>query len=152
MTTQISRTNLLYESDYLKWLETTAKHLKNREFECLDLENLIEEIETLGRSEKREIESRLRILLMHLLKYRYQSHQRTNSWRYTIREQRLRLLKSFQDSPSLKNHFLTIVTETYQDSRALAADETGLDINTFPQDCPFDLELMLNTEWLPEND
>ena len=149
MTIQFPKINNLYERDYVEWLKATSKHLKNREFESLDIENLIEEIETLGRSEKRAIESRLRILLMHLLKYKYQSTKRTNSWRYTIREKRLCILKSFKDSPSLKNHFQTIFTETYNDARALASDETGLDIATFPQNCPFRIELILDTEWLP---
>ena len=149
MTVHSYKTNKLYEHDYLEWLEATCNHLKNREFESLDLENLIEEIETLGRSEKREIVSRLRILLMHLLKYKYQSNKRTNSWKYTIREQRLQILKSFKDSPSLKNYFQTIFVETYPDARALAADESGLDITAFPQDCPFDIKLVLDTEWLP---
>ena len=149
MTIQFSKTSNLYELDYVEWLESTSKHLKNREFESLDIENLIEEIETLSRSERREIESRLRILLMHLLKYKYQSTKRTNSWKYTIREPRLRIIKSFKDSPSLKNHFQTIFTETYNDARALASDETGLDIAAFPQDCPFDIEHILETEWLP---
>lgn len=150
MTVHPHKTNKLYERDYLEWLEATCNQLKNREFDFLDLENLIEEIETLGRSEKREIVSRLRILLMHLLKYQYQPNKRTNSWKYTIREQRLQILKSLRDSPSLKNYSQTIFVETYSDARALAADETGLDINAFPQDCPFDIKLVLDTEWLPE--
>jgi hypothetical protein len=150
MTVQLPKTTNLYDSDYLQWLETTVNHLKNRDFEHLDLDNLIEEIETLGRSEKRELESRLTILLMHLLKYKYQSSKRSNSWLFTIREQRLRILKSFKDSPSLKNYFQNIFSEIYSDARALAADETGLNIDTFPEDCPFDIELVLNPDWLPE--
>jgi hypothetical protein len=150
MTVQLPKTTNLYDSDYLQWLETTVNHLKNRDFEHLDLDNLIEEIETLGRSEKRELESRLTILLMHLLKYKYQSSKRSNSWLFTIREQRLRILKSFKDSPSLKNYFQNIFSEIYSDARALAADETGLNIDTFPKDCPFNIELVLNPDWLPE--
>ena len=150
MATQLPRTANLYDHDYFQWLETTANHLKNRDFEHLDLENLIEEIETLGRSEKRELESRLTILLMHLLKYKYQSSKRSNSWLFTIREQRLRILKSFKDSPSLKNYFQNIFSETYSDARALAADETGLTVDKFPKDCPFNIELVLNLDWLPE--
>lgn len=150
MTTQLPKTANLYNEDYLQWLETTVNHLKNKDLEHLDLENLIEEIETLGRSEKRELESRLTILLMHLLKYKYQSSKRSNSWLFTIREQRLRILKSFKDSPSLKNYFQSIFSETYSDARALAADETGLPIETFPKDCPFNIELVLNLDWLPE--
>jgi hypothetical protein len=150
MTIQLPKTANLYDHDYLQWLETTVNQLKNRDFEHLDLENLIEEIETLGRSEKRELESRLTILLMHLLKYKYQSSKRSNSWLFTIREQRLRILKSFKDSPSLKNYFQDIFSETYSDARALAADETGLNIDTFPKDFPFNIKLVLNLDWLPK--
>jgi hypothetical protein len=150
MTTQLSKTSNLYEHDYLQWIENTVERLRNRDFENIDLENLIEEIETLGRSEKRELESRLTILLMHLLKYKYQSSKRSNSWLFTIREQRLRILKSFQDSPSLKNYFQNIFSEIYSDARALAADETGLNIDTFPRNSPFNIESVLNSDWLPE--
>jgi hypothetical protein len=150
MATQLPKKANLYESDYLQWLETTATHLKNRDFEHLDITNLIEEIETLGRSEKRELESRLTILLMHLLKYKYQSSKRSNSWLFTIREQRLRILKSFKDSPSLKNYLEKIFAEIYSDARALAADETGLNIDTFPKDCPFKIEFVLNPDWFPD--
>lgn len=150
MTTKLSKTTNLYENDYLQWIENTVDRLKNRDFENIDLENLIEEIETLGRSEKRELESRLTILLMHLLKYKYQSSKRSNSWRFTIREQRLRILKSFKDSPSLKNYFQNIFSEIYSDARALAADETGLNIDTFSKNSPFNIEFVLNYDWLPE--
>lgn len=150
MTTQLSKTTHLYENDYLQWIENTVNCLRNRDFEHLDLENLIEEIETLGRSEKRELESRLTILLMHLLKYKYQPSKRSNSWLFTIREQRLRILKSFKDSPSLKNYFQNIFSEIYSDARALAADETGLKIDTFPKNSPFNIESVLNYDWLPE--
>ena len=150
MTTQLSKTTNLYENDYLQWIENTVDRLKNRDFENIDLENLIEEIETLGRSEKRELESRLTILLMHLLKFKYQSSKRSNSWRFTIREQRLRILKSFKDSPSLKNYFQNIFSEIYSDARALAADETGLNIDTFSKNSPFNIEFVLNYDWLPE--
>ena len=150
MTTKLSKTTNLYENDYFQWIENTVARLKNRDFENIDLENLIEEIETLGRSEKRELESRLTILLMHLLKYKYQPSKRSNSWRFTIREQRLRILKSFKDSPSLNNYFQNIFSEIYSDARALAADETGLNIDTFSKNSPFNIEFVLNYDWLPE--
>jgi Domain of unknown function DUF29 len=112
--------------------------------------NLIEELEAMGRSEKSAIESNLRILLMHLLKYKYQSEKRTNSWLFTIREHRQRLRDDFKNSPSLKRYFLDIFPECYQDARELAADETGLSINTFPIESPFSQEDTLNPDYLPE--
>jgi hypothetical protein len=152
MTTQLSKTTNLYDNDYLQWLENIVNCLKNKDFDHLDLENLIEEIETLGRSEKRELESRLTVLLMHLLKYKYQPSKRSNSWLFTIREQRLRILKAFKDSPSLKNYFQNIFSEIYSDARALASDETGLTIDTFPENSPFNIELILNFDWLPKEE
>jgi hypothetical protein len=152
MTTQLSKTTNLYDNDYLQWLENIVNCLKNKDFDHLDLENLIEEIETLGRSEKRELESRLTVLLMHLLKYKYQPSKRSNSWLFTIREQRLRILKAFKDSPSLKNYFQNIFSEIYSDARALASDKTGLTIDTFPENSPFNIELILNFDWLPKEE
>ena len=109
-----------------------------------------EELEAMGRSQKSAIESNLRILLMHLLKYKYQSDKRTNSWLFTIREHRKRLRNDFKNSPSLKRYFLEVFPECYQDARELAADETGLSINTFPIESPFSQEDTLNPDYLPE--
>ena len=102
------------------------------------------------RSEKKAIRSNLRILLMHLLKYKYQSEKRTNSWLFTIREHRKRLRDDFKNSPSLKRYFREVFEECYQDARELAADETGLTIDTFPVESPFSQEETLNPDYLPE--
>jgi len=155
MTTQLSiteskQTSSLYEEDYHLWLMNTIHQLQHGKLAKVDLVNLIEELEAMGRSEKSAIESNLTILMMHLLKYQYQHEKQTNSWRFTIREHRRRLRKSFQKSPSLKRYFLEVFQECYQDARELAADETGLPIDTFPVESPFSQEDTLNPDYLPE--
>jgi hypothetical protein len=139
----------LYDQDYYLWIQRTIESLQQEKFHEIDLENLIEEIEDMGRSEKRAITSNLRILLMHLLKYQYQPKKQTNSWLFTIREHRKRLQESFKTSPSLKRYYSEVFAESYQDARELAADETGLPINTFPESSPFTPEDTLNPAYLP---
>ena len=141
----------LYEQDYCLWAETTVNLLKQGKFTEVDLANIIDEIEDMSRREKQALSSNLRILLMHLLKYKYQPKKRTNSWRFTIREHRKRIKEALKTSPSLKSYFQEIFAECYQDARELACDETGLILNTFPDHSPFTLEDTLNTDYLPNN-
>jgi hypothetical protein len=140
----------LYDRDYYLWLQETAKLLRHGEFDRLDIENLVEEIESMGRSDKHAVESNLEIVLMHLLKYSYQAKRRSNSWRFTLLEHRNRLFKAFKDSPSLKVHFDQTFAASYQQARKLAAAETGLPIAIFPQDSPFTPEQALDEDYLPE--
>ncbi len=146
MTTAITS---LYEQDFYLWLQTTINLLKEGKLAEIDLENLLEELESMGRSEKNALKSNLKVLLMHLLKYKYQSQKRTNSWLYTIREHRQRLRDTFKTSPSLYRFFEEIFNESYQDARELAADETGLSIKIFPPESPFTVEEVLNPDFLP---
>ncbi len=139
----------LYEQDYYCWLEQTALHLRKQAFGQLDLENLIEEIEDMGRSEKRAIESNLRVVLLHLLKWKYQPQQRSGSWRGSITEHRIRIRKALQDSPSLKNYLLDVFPETYQDATKIASQETGLELESFPTSCEWTLQQVFDEEWLP---
>jgi hypothetical protein len=149
MTTQLNQ-KILYDTDFLAWLETTAHLLKTRQLDQIDYDNLIEEIEAMGRSEKTALTSNLRILLMHLLKWKYESSRQSNSWRFTIREHRKRIQQAFLDSPSLKRHFEQVFDVAYKDGRELAADETGMPIDTFPLVCPFTIEQVLDSDYLPE--
>ena len=87
---------------------------------------------------------------LYLLKYKYEPSRRSNSWRSTIREHRQRLTESFQDSPSLKGYFNEVFDACYQKARELAADETGLDIEEFPDESPFSVEETLDSEYLPD--
>lgn len=141
---------MLYEQDYLSWLELTAEQLQNKQLENLDIENLLEEIEAMARKEKVALESNLEVLLMHLLKYKYQVNKRSSSWRYTIDEHRSRILKAFKVSPSLKPFFQKVFDECYQEGRRKASIETGLAIATFPSQSPFSQEETLDPNFLPE--
>ena len=154
MTTNQSMTiaiKSLYEQDLCLWLETNINLLKDGKFAEIDLENILEELESMVKSEKNALKSNLRVLLMHLLKYKYQQEKRTNSWLYTIREHRKRIRDAFKISPSLYRFFEEIFNESYQDARELAADETGLSIKIFPPESPFTVEEVLNPDFLPSN-
>jgi hypothetical protein len=145
MTTQTS----LYDQDYYLWSQKMATLLRAKNWHELDIENIAEEIESLGRSEKRALESNLKIILIHLLKWKYQSDKQTNSWKFTIREHRQRIHKELSESPSLKPYLAEIFPDVYEDARQLAADETGLDITIFASECPFSLEDIQNPDFLP---
>jgi Domain of unknown function DUF29 len=148
MTTAITS---LYEQDFYLWLQTNINLLKEGKFAEIDLENLLEELESMGRSDKNALKSNLRVLLMHLLKYKYQPEKRTNSWHYTIIEHRIRLGDTFKTSPSLYRFFEDIFNESYQNARKLAAGETGLSIAIFPPESPFTGEEVLNPDFLPSD-
>ncbi|MDZ8025193.1 MAG: DUF29 domain-containing protein [Nostoc sp. SerVER01] len=155
MTAQLSQSQTsgsdLYEQDFYLWIQTTAELLKQKNFTQLDLENLIEEIETVGRSEKKALRSNLEVVLMHLLKYKYQTGKRSGSWRATIREHRKRLKEALEESPSLKPYFDEVFGQCYDDARLLAADETELDVAIFPEQSPFTAEQVLDRDFLPES-
>jgi hypothetical protein len=138
MTTQTQKS--LYDRDFYLWIETTAKLLRDRKFNQIDLDNLIEEIESMGRSEKRELKSRLTVLLMHLLKWEYQQEMRSNSWKATIVEQRYQIKLLLEDSPSLKNLISDAIPDCYEGAVLKASAETGLSKNSFPEQCPFSVE------------
>jgi hypothetical protein len=140
----------LYDRDYYLWLQETIQQLQTGELDRIDISALIEELQGMSNREKNALESNLRILLMHLLKYRYQPDKRTNSWLFTIREHRKRLLKAFEKSPSLKPYYEMVFAECYQDGRELAADETGLSLSALPAESPFTLEDTLNLDYLPD--
>jgi hypothetical protein len=140
----------LYEQDYNLWLEQTSQQLRSRAFTQLDLENLIEEIEDMGRSQKNALASNTAILLMHLLKYQYQPSKRSSSWRSTIVEHRRRILRALKSSPSLQPYLREIFPECYEEARVDAATETQLPMDSFPAKCPFTMEEVLNPKFLPE--
>ena len=141
----------LYDRDYHLWLEETSELLKAQDFANIDLENLIEEIESLGRSERNKIISSLRLIYQHLLKWQYQPNKRSTSWHYTISRERDNVSDYIEDTPSLKNLLQddTALTKAYQRGRRDAVRETG--INNLPQNCPYSIEQALDHNFLPEN-
>jgi hypothetical protein len=140
---------LLYEQDYTLWLDTTCRLLKAGRLSDLDLSNLLEELEDMGRSEKQTLVSNGIVVLMHLLKYAYQPQLRSNSWRFTLKEHRRQLQAALQTSPSLQPYLEQMFAECYHEARDLAATETGLSLETFPEVSPFSLEQMLDRKFLP---
>lgn len=144
-------TYTLYEKDFCLWLETTTKLLINRQLENLDYENLIEEIEATGRSEKHSIESNLIVVLIHLLKYKYQPQNRSRSWLSSLFEHRRRLIKTLQISPSLKRYYEEVFDECYQYAVKQASIETSLSVDHFPNLSPFSTEETLDFDFLPQN-
>ncbi|MGK7893439.1 MAG: DUF29 domain-containing protein [Xenococcus sp. (in: cyanobacteria)] len=140
----------LYEQDFCLWIENTAHLLEERQFSQLDLENLVEEIRTMGKSEKNALESNLIIVFLHLLKWQYQPDKRSRSWESSIFEHRRRIHKAFKNSPSLKPFFTDIFAECYQYGRKQASIETGLSLAAFPIESPFTIDNILDENFLPE--
>jgi len=139
----------LYETDFFAWTQEQAKLLRNHQWSQLDLPNLIEEIESLGRQQRQELRNRLSILIGHLLKWQYQPKQRSRSWLATIRVQRRDTLRLLGDNPSLKPYLQEALPEAYDNGRDLAAGETDLPFKIFPQDCPYQLEEILGDRFYP---
>jgi hypothetical protein len=121
--------------DFYAWTQAQASFLQLGHLDSLDLQNLAEEIEDMGRSEKRSLESRMEVLIMHLLKWDFQPDLRSRSWELTIKEQRLRLQALLDDSPSLKPLLITALDRIYKLAVIAAERETGL--NVFPDICPY---------------
>lgn len=133
----------LYDSDYYLWLDTTVQQLKNGSFEAIDLVNLIEEIESLGRKERAELRNRLKVLFEHLLKLNYWEREREwnqRGWNLTIEEQKLQIKRLIADSPSLKSHLENLSQEAYEDALKITKLKTELD--NLPNHNPFDLDFL----------
>ena len=139
-----------YDNDFYAWSVEQARLLRAGEFSAVDIENVAEEIESLGRSDKRGLESRLTVLLMHLLKWQIQSKLRSRSWSGTIIEQRRRIAKLLKESPSLSPFVNEAMAEAYSDAREAASNETGLPETAFPAECPFTPDEVLSRSFLPE--
>jgi hypothetical protein len=143
-------TQTLYDQDYYLWLKTTINQLRTGQFSAVDLENLLEELETMGRSEKRAVESLLTNLLVHLLKLKCWDSERERNqghWQGEVRTFRRQIKKSLKDSPSLKPYILEIFDECYQDARKEASDRSQLPIDTFPLIPIGSLEQILDENW-----
>lgn len=139
----------LYDHDFYAWANEQARLLRDRRFDDADLANIIEEIETLGRSEMRELVSRLRVLLMHLLKWQYQPNFQGPSWRTSIIVQRSEIAEHLRESPSLQARLDEAVARAYQLARLGAAMETGQAKQTFPETCPWSFEQMMAEDFWP---
>lgn len=140
----------LYEKDGYAWSKREAELLRQRRFAEVDLANVIEEIESVGKSERRALKSSYRVLIQHLLKWQFQPERRSRSWADTIRTQRTEVESDEEDNPSLKAESDAIVAAAYRLARKQAADETGLPLATFPDTCPYTPDQLRNRDHLPE--
>jgi uncharacterized protein DUF29 len=129
--------NISYENDYYGWAEQQANYIKQKEYAKLDFENLFEEIESLGKSEKRTLKSHLETLFIHKLKVIYQAHKHTRSWDHSIIESSHRCEEVLIENPSLKPKIKDLIKSAYWYARSRASLETGLDQYEFPVDCPW---------------
>ncbi|MBW4538349.1 MAG: DUF29 domain-containing protein [Myxacorys chilensis ATA2-1-KO14] len=140
----------LYDQDFLQWTQQQAEYLRNGCWAGLDVENLAEELEALGRSEQRELGSYLQILLMHLLKCQYQPERRTKSWDDTLSNCRDKIQDCLEDTPSLQRFLQDSewVEKYYRRARRDAARETQKPVATFPTECPYPVEQVLDADFL----
>jgi hypothetical protein len=145
MATVLLRSSL-YEKDYVAWIEQQLALLRAGRTDDLDLGNLIEELEDMGRSEWRELENRLEALLAHMLKRDHQSGKRSRSWDRTIDEQRRRLERLLKRSPSLGPHLAATLAEVYPYAIRKAVRETRMSASSFPAKLPYSVEQVLREE------
>ena len=138
-----------YEADYAQWCAEQGALLREGRLSELDRENLAEEIESLGRSDKKEIRSRLKELLLHLLKWHFQPEKRKGGWRASIIDQRTELKDLLDESPSLRSLPSKELAKWHGIARLKAADETGLRENVFPIDCPYSIDEILEDNFFP---
>jgi hypothetical protein len=146
----MNATSELYEQDFYAWTLKNATLLRQGRLGEIDREHLAEELESMGRGEKRELSNRLAVLLAQMLKWRIQANRRGRSWQLTLKEQRRQAMRVLRDNPSLKPVLAEIVAEAYEDAILRAAQETGLDESAFTTGCPFTLEQILDENFLPD--
>jgi hypothetical protein len=147
-----------YEQDFDAWIQQHINLLKQGRLEEIDVDHLIEELEDMGKSNRRELVNRFIPLIAHLLKWQYQYKQLQNqwvtftggSWRGTITEQRTKMTKLLKQSPSLKGKLPEAILDAYPDALKVAVSETGLPKSTFPNSCPYTIEQLLDEDFYPE--
>jgi len=126
-----------YNRDFYSWLMEQAGHVRAGRWDAIDRGNLAEEIESLGREQFNKLESALRVLMMHMLKWDYQPERRSRLWAISIRQQRLEIDDVSADNPGLKSRIAEAIGRAYRKARLEAAKETTLDEETFPATCPY---------------
>lgn len=140
-----------YDKDFYAWALHSAKLLRQGAFNEVDMEHVAEEIESMGKSDKRQLISRLIVLLAHLLKWQFQPEKQSNSWKQTIIHQRIKIALVLKDSPSLNHELVEMLKVAYQDAVIEAGAETGFLKSSFPQQCPYALSECLDHEFYPED-
>lgn len=136
----------LYEKDFILWSEKTAQLLRERAFNEVDWEHLIDEVEGLARSDRRALRSQMTRVLMHMLKWHYQSEKRSKSWQNSIFDGRQEIKYLIEDSPSLKPLLEKTMVDCYRSAVTKACEETGMKRDSFPEFCPFSLQQVLGSD------
>jgi Domain of unknown function DUF29 len=136
---------MLYEQDFYQWTQEQTELMKAGALSQLDIPNLIEEIESMGKTQKHELINRLAVLLMHLLKWDYQPERRSRSWELTIKEQRIRIKNHLSENPSLKYSMSEYVSTAFEIAVVKALKETRLPDLVFPETCPYTIEQIMGT-------
>ena len=139
----------IYENDIVAWAKEQAYLLRSGQLSVLDIEHIAEEIEDVGKSEQRELASRMAVLLSHLLKWHYQPERQCSSWQRTIKEQRKAVLRRLKNTPSLKVSLNDTewLEDVWGDAVSISIHETGMD--SFPEVCPWTIANILSEDWLP---
>jgi len=140
----------LYDTDFFEWTQRTAQRLRARRLAEVDIEHVAEEIEDIGKRDLRQLNTRMEVLLAHLLTWRFQPRKRSRSWRATIVAQRHEIDAILEDSPGLRRRLASGRRRNYDRAVARAAAETGLRAVAFPPDCPFSSDEILDAGFLPE--
>jgi Domain of unknown function DUF29 len=135
-----------YDNDFYSWSQEQARLLREGQWAQIDRENVAEEIESLGREQFNKLESALRVLLIHMLKWDHQSDRRSRSWVLSIESQRIEIEHLISDNPGLKPRITEAVTRAYRRARIEAANETGLDKAVFPDACPYSFQDIMSRE------
>lgn len=142
----------LYEQDFHQWAMNNAELIRTGRFSEIDFEHIAEELESMGASARKELASRLEVLLMHLLKWQFQPSRRGRSWEITVREQRSKIADHLVDNPSLTNETLlaSALARAYKYALLRAALETGLSEDSFPKTCPYSWEQLMDSSFYPD--
>lgn len=141
--------NSNYDADFYGWAVEQAALLRQGDLSAADIDNIAEEIESLGRSEKRELVSRLAVLLTHLLKWKFQPKGRCSSWETSIRVQRNRIVDHLDDNPSLRPHIPAAMKKAHRDAILVAAEETKLPESIFPTSCAWSFDQVVDPGFWP---
>jgi hypothetical protein len=141
-----------YDGDLVRWAEANAALLRQGRLTEIDAEHLAEELEDMGKSERRALASQLRVLIAHLLKWQYQPERRGNSWRFSVLNARAAIAEIIEDSPSLGPKAEALMLKGWPLARAQAVAETGLPDKRFPPECPYRVDQVLDDAFWPESD
>ena len=138
-----------HDEDFYGWAMANASLLKQKKYQEVDMDMIIEEIEEMGRSAESQLTHRLSLVLTHLLKWQFQPALQGKSWKVTLREQRRASRRLIDKNPSLKSKISNCIFEAYEDAIDEAIKQTGLDEKTFPTECPYTFEQIMDDEFYP---